>query len=127
MGLDLARRRDAYERGLAAEEAVARVLAEAGWRILARNWRGGGGELDLVAQQGGRLRFVEVKARTGDVATGLEAITASKRHRLSGAARAWLTAHATVDFDECCFLVVLVDLEGLAWTFDWYDDAFDAG
>lgn len=51
--------------GLAGEELAARHLEGLGWRVLARNWRGAGGELDIVALDGPTLVFVEVKARTG--------------------------------------------------------------
>ena len=31
------------------EQAAAEYLSGLGWRVVARNWRGDGGELDLVA------------------------------------------------------------------------------
>ena len=46
-----------------AENLVAQTLANQGWRILARNFRVVGAELDLVAQKGGTIAIVEVKAR----------------------------------------------------------------
>lgn len=47
--------------GRAGERAAARHLELLGCRILARNARTFGGELDIVALDGGILRFVEVK------------------------------------------------------------------
>ncbi|MEL6349991.1 MAG: YraN family protein, partial [Myxococcota bacterium] len=38
------------------------ALRRDGWDILATNFRGGGGELDVVALRDGLLRVVEVKA-----------------------------------------------------------------
>ncbi len=52
--------------GRAGEAFVAGRLERAGYRILDRNWRVRGGELDLVALDGETLVFVEVKVRTGD-------------------------------------------------------------
>jgi putative endonuclease len=45
------------------EHLVAQALADQGWRILARNFRIVGAELDIVAQKGATLAIVEVKAR----------------------------------------------------------------
>ncbi len=47
--------------GRAGERAAARYLELCGCRILARNARTFGGELDIVALDGGILLFVEVK------------------------------------------------------------------
>ena len=47
--------------GRAGERAAARYLELCGCRILARNARTFGGELDIVALDGGVLLFVEVK------------------------------------------------------------------
>jgi putative endonuclease len=118
--LDAAARRKALQAGKDAEELVASSLAAAGWDILARNWRGGGGELDVIAQRGGRLRFVEVKARSQDDPVGLDAIDRRKRRLLRQAAEAFLTLEHDL-VDEVCFVVALVEDDGVTWI----DDAFD--
>jgi putative endonuclease len=78
--------------GRAAEAAVARWLTRRGWRVVARNWRGGGGELDLVALRGTLLAVVEVKARA-DAAALEEPIRAAQAARLHRAADAYLSRH----------------------------------
>jgi putative endonuclease len=78
--------------GAAAEAAVARWLTRRGWRIAARNWHGGGGELDLVALRGGVLAVVEVKARS-DPAALTEPVRAAQATRLRRAAEAYLARH----------------------------------
>jgi putative endonuclease len=75
--------------GRRAEDAVARYLRRRGWRILARNWRGGGGELDLVARRGAVVAVVEVKRRA-DPAALAEPVRAAQAARLRRAAEAWL-------------------------------------
>lgn len=58
-----------HHAGHAAEASVARHYEARGIPICARNWRGSGGELDLVGRQGEQLIFVEVKhSRTHDLA-----------------------------------------------------------
>ena len=66
--------------GHAAEGAVARWLADAGWTILARRVRaGGGGEVDIIGlDPAGQLVAVEVRARRTD-RTGAAAATVDRR------------------------------------------------
>jgi putative endonuclease len=118
------RRRVALDFGARAEERVAEELRASGVEIVARNWHGGGGELDLVVVRDGRLRFVEVKARHDDELDPLESIGRSKQRRLIGAARAWLEAHQPA-IEEVCFLVAVVDPRTEPWSIAWLDNAFD--
>lgn len=104
--------------GAAAESFVCGVLQQEGWRILARNWRGGGGELDIVALQDGLVRVVEVKARTD--ADPLHAITPAKCRRLIRAARAFL-ADCPEPWEEVSFSIAMVEPGGLTWLHDAFD------
>lgn len=80
--------------GRAGEEAAATLMHARGMRILARNWRSGPLELDLVCREGDTLVFVEVKTRgPGSLGSALEAVGPRKRQSLIRAARAWLAAH----------------------------------
>jgi len=122
---DAEARRAAWQEGLQAEAYVADLLARVGWTVLDRNWSGGGGELDAVVLRDGKLRMVEVRARTDDEVVPVEeTITTHKRARLRSAARAWLLDHEP-DYDEVAFLVALVDLGTDPWSVTWIDDAFD--
>ena len=114
-------RRGALRVGVEAEQRAAAHLEQSGWEVVARNWRGGGGELDLVVRRDARLRLVEVKARQPDDPVGpLEAVDARKRRRLIGAGRAWLRSYADL-YDEVCFMVVAVEGDRITVI----DDAFD--
>lgn len=48
------------------EAFAEQFLTGKGWRILARNWRSAGAEVDLVGRDGETLVFVEVKLRTSN-------------------------------------------------------------
>ena len=99
---------------------MAAALEARGWTVLARNWRGGGGELDLVVVKHPRLRFVEVKTRVENDPVGAESIGPTKRSHLGRAANAWLRAHEP-DVEEMAFLVAMVEGQRITW----FDDAFD--
>lgn len=49
--------------GRAGEDAAASLLLRYGYRVLARNFHSKFGEIDIVAQEGATLVFVEVKTR----------------------------------------------------------------
>jgi putative endonuclease len=73
------------------ERIAAKALKKAGYRILGRNVRLGRNELDLIAQEGDTVAFVEVKTRhESDVYGAADNITATKRRNLLQAARAYL-------------------------------------
>ncbi len=61
------------------EDIAAAYLKSRGLEILARNWRAGHRELDIVVLDGRVVAFVEVKARRGGPQHPLEAITRAKR------------------------------------------------
>jgi putative endonuclease len=85
----------AQEAGRRAEALAADLLERAGMRILVRNWRQPGGEIDLVADDGGICVFVEVRARTGEEhGHPLEAVGGRKRARVIRAARLFLHSDA---------------------------------
>ncbi len=95
--------------GRSCEEAAARTLVERGWTLLARNFRSGHREIDLIARRGRTVAFVEVKGRRGlGFGHPLEAITYRKRVEIARVARAWIGAHGrpglTYRFDAIAVL-----------------------
>jgi putative endonuclease len=91
------------------EDTAAARLQEAGWEILARNWRpprGSGygvrGELDIVARDGDALVFVEVKTRSSTAfGQPSEAIGFEKARRIRRLAAIWLAQPASPQQDAC--------------------------
>ncbi|MFN9355494.1 MAG: YraN family protein [Alphaproteobacteria bacterium] len=86
-----ARREQARARGPAAEWFAAFWLRLKGYRILARQFRANGGELDVVAltprwKSPCTIVFVEVRTR-GTLAQAVASVGATKRGRVERAAR----------------------------------------
>ena len=75
--------------GMRAEWVALALLTLTGYRVLARNFTAPGGEIDLIAQRGQTIAFIEVKARP-DMDQALIAITEQKRRRIARAAQVWL-------------------------------------
>ena len=93
--------------GRQAEGLAAKFLQQKGYRIIGRNIRLPGGELDIVAQLGEMVVFVEVKARrTNSHGGALHAVTGDKEHRLVKLA-AQYRAHHDLGQQSCRFDVML--------------------
>lgn len=74
-------------------EKVARDWLRAhNYKVLARNFKGRrGGEVDIVAREGGQLLFIEVKTRRKDAAIrGLAAVNRKKQSLIERGANEWL-------------------------------------
>ncbi len=97
------------------EELAAAHLESAGYRILARNWRTRRGEVDIIAEDGEVIAFVEVKTRKGR-AYGLpeEALTRRKADRLQNLAQQYMMEHELHDHDWRIDLVAVeLDSQGM--------------
>jgi putative endonuclease len=83
-----------HDLGRRGEALAAVLLQERGWTILARNFRLGHKEIDLVARRDGIVAFIEVKTRAGmGYGHPLEAITRAQRLEIAQVARAWIARH----------------------------------
>lgn len=104
----MSRRRQAI--GRAGEERAEALLGKVGYRLLARNLRLPGGEIDLLFLDGSTLVVVEVKRRdSSDYGSALAAVGRSKRATLRRIAADYaqiVAPHARVRFD-----VVAIDGE----------------
>ncbi len=94
--------------GQEGEAAAERYLRQKGYRIVARNLRSTLGELDLVAEDGAVLVFVEVKARrTEEFGGAVQAVHPRKQKKLIHLAAQYLARHH-VSNRPCRFDVVLL-------------------
>lgn len=99
-----------HQFGRGCEDLAARTLEDAGWSVLARNYRLGHKEIDLIARRGRLVAFVEVKGRSSSrFGHPVEAISAAKRREILRVARDWILRHGT-PADEYRF-----DAIGVLW------------
>lgn len=80
------------EIGTQYETLAAALLIKSGYRILCRNYRTRRAEIDLIAEEGNALVFIEVKYRKdARYGTPSEAVGKEKQRRIKGAALSWLS------------------------------------
>ncbi|HET9948667.1 MAG TPA: YraN family protein [Longimicrobiales bacterium] len=86
--------------GRRGEARAAAYLERHGWTILARNYRFGRREVDLVARKGSLVAFVEVKTRGGmGYGAPQEAVTRLKRREIEIVAQDFLFRHCLGDVE----------------------------
>jgi putative endonuclease len=99
--------------GSIAEDIAARFLTERKLKIIERNYRIRGGEIDLICRDGEAVVFVEVRLRrSSDYGGAAASITPAKQARLIRAAQHWLARHGEV---PCRFDCVLMDGNNIEW------------
>ncbi len=96
----------AFATGHSAERVAGWWLRLKGYRIRATRYKTPVGEIDLIAEKGGSLVFVEVKSRPARE-TAAEAISPRQRRRIEKAAR-WYMAREVHAETPAQFDVVLV-------------------
>ncbi|MDT8367816.1 MAG: YraN family protein [Longimicrobiales bacterium] len=116
-----------HVRGRGFEELAERHLRQAGFVVVARNFRCGREEIDLVARRGTLVAFVEVKGRARrDAGHPLHAIGPRKRAAIARVARDWIREHGrpgeSYRFDA---VAILPCEEG--WEVDHVTDAWRLG
>ena len=107
--------------GLRGERVAERHLRKQGLTVLARNWRGGGGEIDLALLDGKTLIFVEVKTRSRQRIDPRMPVTMAQRHRTATAARAFRRRFGVTDL-AVRFDLIEVDAlsDAICWKKNYY-------
>ncbi|MBR1878298.1 MAG: YraN family protein [Paludibacteraceae bacterium] len=79
------------------EQEAAKMLEDKGFRIIARNWRMGHLEVDIIAENRKEIVFTEVKARTSAYGGVMpeQYVDEAKRQRMVAAANAYIKYHRT--------------------------------
>jgi putative endonuclease len=112
--------------GKSGEDLAAAELERQGYAILERRYRTRHGEIDIVAEDGDTIVFVEVKWRVGgERGTAAEAVTVPKQRKVIAMARDYLSRHR-LHHRRCRFDVVAIDGAGDLARLMLYRGAFDA-
>ena len=106
------------------ERVAERWLRERGWQVVARRFRNGHRDIDLIVERDGLVVFVEVKARRG-ARNGdpVEAVNWKKQRELGRSARVWIDRHG-VPGSAYRFDVIGVLFEGGRVGIRHIEDAF---
>jgi putative endonuclease len=114
--------------GISGEKLACEALGRRGYAILATRYRTRIGEIDIVAQDGPTLVFVEVKTRTSaDYGIPAEAVTRRKQRRIVTMAK-WYLSEKRQHGCLCRFDVVTVLCQrGMLPVVDIVQNAFMAG
>lgn len=114
-------------RGAAGEEYAANILSGLGYRILARNFSSRYGEIDIIAENGGVIAFIEVKTRkSGGMVSGFEAVTKAKQRKIIVTAMWYMKTHA-VDLQPRFDVFCAQTRDGAIVSHDYLEGAFDGG
>ena len=112
--------------GKAGEDLACRELERRGYAIVARRYRGRGGELDIIARDGPTLVFVEVKAREGRAfGEAAEAVTPLKRRRIVQLAMDYVVGHR-LSTCPCRFDVVSIHVDSGGPVIEVFQNAFES-
>jgi putative endonuclease len=110
--------------GILGEELAVDELRARGYAIRARRHRSRHGEIDIVAETGRCVVFVEVKLRTSDLfGEAFEAIPPWKRRRIICTALDYLAQHDLLD-RPVRFHVAAIDERAGRLSVDIIEDAF---
>lgn len=116
---------DRRARGDAVEDSALAYLQGQGLRLVARNARARGGELDLVMFEREALVFVEVRYRAASgFGGGAASVDHAKRRRLVRAAQSFLLTHPQHADVPCRFDVIDASGDPQAPHLEWLRDAF---
>ena len=76
------------------ETSACTYLKHRGYKILERNYRNRGGEIDIIVEKGSYVVFVEVKTRNSeDFGAPSEAVNAVKQQKIANTAMAYIMQH----------------------------------
>lgn len=114
------------ETGGEGEDLAESFLKSEGFRIVERNFRCKGGEVDLIVWRKEEIHFVEVKAR-GSKAFGdpLESIGEAKQRRISQAAQIFLLKNPVFDKHQKNFSVITVNSSVTPPQIEFIPNAFE--
>jgi putative endonuclease len=112
--------------GDAGERYAERRLTEIGWSVLGKKWRCPAGELDLIADDGELIVFVEVKTRRGEShGTAEEAVSTVKCDRLIRLGQEFIQEHPELEqrYWRVDVIAITLDRQGRVARYSHIKDA----
>mgnify|MGYP000862664561 FL=1 len=107
------------------ENCAAAYLRKKGYRILEQNYSTRSGEIDIIAENGETLVFVEVKTRSSlRYGTPAEAVNFRKRNKIIQTA-SWYLRQRHMEYRPCRFDVIEIYATGGLWTVRQIEGAFE--
>lgn len=117
---------ESYDMGRLGETVTARYLEKQGYKILDRNFRIRGGEIDIIAEKDGIIAFAEVKTRSGNcLSPGEYAVDKRKKQLIIKAAAEYMLKNEN-DLQPRFDVAAMVFSDGKPLKFNYYPDAFSA-
>lgn len=112
--------------GKKGEDVALEYLLQRGMKLLERNWRSGHKELDLVVEEEGFIRIVEVRSRTFPAQIDpFESVNVVKRKKIIQAAKGFVAENRDrIKGKEVVFDVVSILFNGEAFKIDYIREAF---
>jgi len=107
------RGRRAFLSGAAAEHIIERIYQARGAQVLESRWRGQGGEVDMILQDGLEVVFCEVK-KARDFDTALSRLRPQQIQRIHDAAAEYLATVPNGQLAQVRFDLAIVDATGYA-------------
>lgn len=113
------------EKGFIGETAVCEYLKERGYTISARNYRIKGGEIDIIAENGFYIAFVEVKSRKPDsMVSGFDAVNTRKKGLIIKTASDYCLKHPNMLQPRFDIAQVIIDGDRVV-SIDYIYNAYD--
>ena len=111
--------------GKEGEDIVVKFLERSGYLILEKNFTAKYGEIDIIAENGDFIAFVEVKARKPDsMVSGFEAVNKRKRGLIIKTASDYCCKHPSVLQPRFDIAEVTID-SGRVLSIDYIPNAYD--
>lgn len=119
---------DIKELGKKGEDVAVNFLRKQGYIIFKRNYHSRYGEIDIIAEKGERLLFVEVKTRPEDaMVSPAEAVDYQKQNKIRMTAKSFLSK-TFIDY-ECRFdvaEVTAINVDGeYIFSINYIENAFE--
>lgn len=113
------------QKGKEGELLVAQYLQKQGYTIITQNYRKRFGEVDVIAQKGDTVAFVEVKWRHDPLIDPAEVISYSKQKKITSIAKHFLSQHTEIEI-VCRFDVALIEENNNSIELRYIENAFNS-